>query len=79
MLTDIQQFARIEATFTPQRSDDLNPRALRFIGRRLTWLAAWVVEDGPYKGQWAFTADINGSSLGLGWVPECDLSDIQKT
>jgi hypothetical protein len=76
-MDDIQQFDLFYATFNPKRTDDLKPGAASFIGWRGIWEALWIIEDGPYEGQWAI--GINDVSHQLKkqppfiWVPGCDL------
>jgi len=78
MADEYELLEKIEATFTPIRRDNLRPDAERMIGKRLRLQAAWVVEEGPYAWQWAFTqADFDPTCF-IGWVPECDLSEIER-
>lgn len=73
----IQQLRCYEATFQPKRTDDLKPGLEAFIGRRYTWQASWICEEGePFAGQWAMAVDFN-SDFPHGWVPEEDLADIE--
>jgi hypothetical protein len=74
------QYDRVLATFQPVRTDDLQPGVAAWIGRRLPWCAVFVVESGPYEGQWAM-GPLDGLEDGnrfpaAWWVPLCDLADV---
>ena len=77
----MKQFEIVTATFQPRRRDDLKPRAVLWVGVRMHWQAAWVVEredGGPYIGHWAMVP-IDPTPKGreaLGWVPLCDLVGV---
>lgn len=71
----VEFLEKVEAAFAPARRDDLAPEAQEHIGRRLLWQAVWVIEDGPYEGQWAM-APLTPDFLGFAWVPECDLAGV---
>jgi hypothetical protein len=67
-------FQRVEATFHPRRTDDLRPGADAWIGWRGHWQALWVIEVGPYAGEWAMAMDEEGVELPpFAWVPSGDL------
>ncbi|GFG74623.1 hypothetical protein [Mycobacterium botniense] len=69
----------IEATFNPQRTDDLTPAAAAIVGQRFQWTCVRRVEDnGPdYDGQWRLELGKDDCErTGLWWVALCDLSDI---
>lgn len=66
---------QVQATFAPARIDDLRSGLAESIGCRTTWQAAWMIEDGPYTGQWAMMP-LPPGDLVVGWVPECDLAEI---
>jgi hypothetical protein len=70
----IQQYDEVEATFAPQRTDDLKPGCETWIGRRARWAAEWIIEDGPYQGQWAMVQHETGAPMA--WSPLCDLADV---
>jgi hypothetical protein len=74
----MEQFDRFVAEYQPQRRDDLKPEASRWIGWSGFWEATWVIEEGPYVGQFACAVDPvqEGAppASALVWVPECDLS-----
>jgi hypothetical protein len=64
----------VTATFMPVLRHDLKPQAREAIGQTGTWTAAWIIEDGHYKGQWAFMPDeLLWQRTRLAWVPEEDL------
>ncbi len=65
----------VMATYQPARRDDLKPGVAEWIGLYGEWCAAWIIDDGPYAGQYAMAVpDLAiGLRLPFGWVPECDL------
>jgi len=67
-----EQYTTFTATFTPTRTDDLRGMARPNVGVTLDWTRYWLIEDGPYKGQWACLPTHSDESFG--WVPECDLT-----
>lgn len=75
---DLNRYDVIEATFKPRRSDDLKPGSEEWIGRRLTWIAGWEIEDGDYVGE--FACSLHGAAPEphppFVWVPSGDLTDI---
>lgn len=74
----MNQFDELEGTFNPVRTDDLVGSAKDFIGITFTWQAVWVVESGPYEGEWAMMpVDSEGKQL-FGWTPESDIDFINK-
>lgn len=72
--SDFETLERIVATFAPQRTDDLRPDFSLPVGYRGEWEALWVIERGPYEGQWCFWPTDRRS----GWVPLCDLADVER-
>lgn len=68
---DIQQHDTITATFAPRRTDDLSEIAPP-VGWRGSFYVGWMIEDGPYAGEWACLPRVSGP----GWVPSGDLRDI---
>jgi hypothetical protein len=71
---DMKQFEVIEATFKPKRIDDLVEGSEAWIGRRTQWQAAWILEDGPYNGEWAMTPHGDDRfKAPFAWVPLSDL------
>jgi hypothetical protein len=77
----MNRYEKFVATFEPVRRDDLRDNAADWIGRRLTWQRMWLIEDGPYAGQWA-CSPYDGKTFEptpFSWVPECDLSNAVTT
>ena len=73
----MKQFEVITASFTPQRIDDLQDDARDHVGKVYDWCASWIIEGGPYDGQWAMAPRPKDSVWpSIGWVPECDLTTI---
>ena len=76
----MKQYAIVEATFAPKRTDDLQNDAAACIGQRYLWLASGIVESGEYAGEWRM--DFYGQPLGtyddrrFVWVPLSDLADV---
>ena len=74
----MKQYDVVEATFSPPRTDDLRHEAEVCVGKRYQWMADWLVEEGPYEGQWAMTpyplAPMDDRKFA--WVPESDLRDV---
>lgn len=73
----MQQFERITAIFKPKKLETLKPEVLKDIGWIGEWQAVWIIENGEYIGQWAFSP-INKNNYTFGWVPEEDLEFIQN-
>jgi len=69
----LQRYDVFRATFQPLRRDDLKPDTAAWIGREIEWVAAWMVDDGPYAGQWACMPAPGSPTTPFVWVPECDL------
>ena len=65
----------VTATFQPKRVDDLQGSAEQFVGYRGLWFFAWVIEDGPYEGMLAYVP--HDHKVNVGWVPDCDLADVE--
>ena len=72
----LQRFDKVLATFSPRRVDDLRDEAPAAIGLRGVFAAAWLIEEGPYRGQWAMSPN-DFERFRFGWVPLCDLSDVE--
>lgn len=68
----MKRYDKIRAVFNPKNLTTLRPEAIPFIGLLDNWQASWIIEDGEYKGQWAFTPS-NMTTQYFGWVPEEDL------
>ena len=76
-MSEMQRFDIVLARFTPARPDDLKPAAHQFVGEQAEFRALWIIEEGPYKDQWAMEVprEWDGRSDGeFTWVPECDLT-----
>lgn len=75
----IEEHDKINAVFRPKRTDDLQPGCEEFVGRSGEFQAVWVIEDGPYEGQFAMWVpkDWNFEGFPAVWVPECDLEPQQ--
>ena len=70
---------KIIATFQPKRIDDLQGGAESLIGWRGAWMFCWIMDEtdgGPYVGMKVYVPADHG--VRLGWVPECDLADIEE-
>lgn len=61
-----------EAVFSPRVVSDLQPGADLLVGERCEWQASWIIEDGPYAGEWA-CALVSPRPAPFAWVPESDL------
>ena len=66
----------IEATYQPQRTDDLIPEAAAVVGQRLKFICVGRVDwDNPYYGQPQWLA--HDTPKYMGWVPSCDLQEVE--
>lgn len=70
-----KQYQKVKAVFAPKRTDDLQEGLGAYVGKTFEFTAAWIIEDGPYTGQWAFTGDLQFAPE---WVPECDLDIVAQ-
>jgi len=68
----MEQFDKIIGEFRPRKKDDLKPWAKDLIGLVFEWEAMWIIESGPYKGEWAMIPRDN-TQLSYGWVPSDDI------
>lgn len=75
----MNQFDRIIAIFRPRRTDDLKPELRPMIGSVLWFQASWIIEEGPYTGDWAMTPLARYGDFPCGWVPLCDLDPCAST
>lgn len=75
----MRQFDKVEATFAPQRTDNLKTEAVRWIGQRAVWQASWRREDDEsYAGEWVMVPCSRPEGLGYpGWAPLSDLADVR--
>lgn len=80
----LQQFDYFPAEFQPRRRDDLSPAAAEWIGWAGIWEAAFLIDEGPYSGEFACTVKLkrDGTYSGgrpyppaeaFAWVPQFDL------
>jgi hypothetical protein len=74
-MKNLQQFDQVVATFTPTRVDDLSTYALPWVGVTTKWSAGWLIDEGPYSGQFAMIPMNTPDGLApMGWVPGSDLT-----
>lgn len=75
----MEQFDKVSAVFEPKIRATLKPKCKSWIGKRMNWQAAWIVETGAYKGQWAMShlPNVEDKEHFFGWVPEEDLVEIE--
>jgi hypothetical protein len=73
----LRQFDRVVATLRPVRTDDLRPGIAAYVGITLEWEALWVIEEGPYKGQWAIQPS-DMARWPFRWFPQCDLEIVPE-
>lgn len=67
-----RQFQRVEAVFQPRETGNLVAGADALVGQRFEWMAAWVIESGPYEGEWAMQFMGPGTAP-FAWAPSGDL------
>ena len=71
------QYDVVTATFRPKDLDTLRPSLEKWIGWRGEFQAVWMIEEGPYEGDFAMMPvsgpPYYGGPLGFYWVPESDL------
>lgn len=73
----MRQFDVVLATFAPKRTDNLVVGLSPFIGERLHFQAGYLLEEGPYAGEWAMAPFVNEwKTFPTAWVPLSDLFDI---
>ena len=68
---------RVLAIFRPKRTDDLQHGSEEHIGKTYIFQAVWILEEGPYKGEWAMMPIDYIPGQYFGWVPECDLKIVK--
>jgi len=62
--------------FTPQRTDDLKPSgAIEVNGEPFEVMWAGTMDQGPYDGQVMWMPTDRDRWAGVGWIPDCDLTD----
>ena len=77
--TDLNLYDRVRAKFAPLRTDDLKDEAKANIGVVAEWSVGWMIsaeDGGSYVGQWAMLPE--GNKPFIGWVPFCDLSEVER-
>ena len=67
---EIRQFQKVNAVFSRIRTDDLQEGLEACVGRTFEFTKGWLIDEGVYKDQWAFTVQ---SPFPAAWIPECDL------
>lgn len=73
-------YQKVRAIFQPVRTDDLIPSALPLIGKEGVFMASYILDEGPYVGQFAMgIEDRTGewSRFMAAWVPESDLKILE--
>lgn len=60
------------AAYCPKQRDDLVPGASDLIGKAAVWERAFLIEDGPYAGEWAWSL-VAPRPAPFAWAPESDL------
>ena len=70
----LQPWYRVDATFKPQRTDDLKPDRLPWIGYRGEFTIGWMIDDiAAYEGDGALMQFHVGERDGFpGWAPSRD-------
>lgn len=61
---------RVRARFQPADRTTLKPEMVMLIGHTAEFDAGWLVDAGPYKGQWAMVSEFLRPAI---WAPLCDL------
>ena len=72
----MEQFETVTATFQPKVLNTLRPGCELWIGKSGKWTASWIIEDGPYAGQWAMGVHVLDETwryFPAAWTPEEDL------
>lgn len=79
-MSDSPEFSFLDivyAEFRPRRTDDLIPGASEYIGHRTHWRHGWVIDDGPYAGDYAMIPCDFDTPYPFAWVPKCDLVIVE--
>lgn len=72
----MKPFDEFSAVLAPKRTDDLRPGVADWIGKRLRVRYTGEVDHKcEYTGQPRF--DVLTPLAPMGWVPGCDLADLQ--
>ncbi len=72
----LEQFDRVIGLFKPRNTADLIPGAAAYIGWRFLFQAAWIIEEGPYVGEWALQIVLVSMGAPLppfAWLAESDV------
>lgn len=75
----LEHLAPFAATFDPARADDLAPGVVEWIGWRGEWQASWLIQEGPYEGDWhcmTLPGQEGPPPDVFVWAPSSDLTDI---
>ena len=72
-MTTIERWDVVEAQFSPRDEATLKPGLAAKVGKRTEFTAMFVIEDGPYEGQYEMHSSILAPYL---WCPEEDLADV---
>lgn len=67
---------KFSGVFRPKALDTLKPDVVQHIGKTIHVHAGWVVEEGPYAGQWAFV--VEDRDICIGWVPREDIEGMAR-
>ena len=62
-----------EAIYEPSKTEHLNGKAKKYIGKRLALQDGWRLTDGPNKGQYCYIPSLN-----FGWIPSYDLKGLKN-
>lgn len=81
----MEQYDYVSATFDPKNLNTLKQSGKALIGQTLEYQAGWIIEDGPYKGDWAMSFSnqevrrllLSCQEIDFCWVPLCDLKDVK--
>jgi hypothetical protein len=71
---ELQQYDIVRGTWRPSDASTVRDEASPLVGYRGEWLAAWIIEDGRFEGEYAMTSQTIGFRW---WVPLSDLVDVE--
>lgn len=63
-----------EGVFKPTKTDNYNPSAINFVGKKIAVQDGWIIKDGPCKGQHCFY--LPNSTIGT--IPQSDLIELKN-
>ena len=63
-----------EAIFNPSKTDDYNPDAIDFVGKKIAVQDGWMIEEGPHKGEHCYY--LPNSTVGR--IPQSDLKELKN-